>query len=1390
MDGILFLDTEVSEKSHRIMDFGAVTLDGRELHTASPSQFRDFTTGCDFLCGHNLIAHDLAYLTPLLGEVAPARTIDTLYLSALLFPKHPYHALVKDDKLVSEEWNNPLSDAKKAMRLFLDEVAAFRNLPEPLRFLYEALLGDQPGFAGFFRAIRGTAQSAGTNADSTHAATRATASAATCSIAPTLPGATDQFSDFSARDPEALLRSFFRGRFCEHAPVEDFLREHPVALAYCLALLHAHDERSLTPPWILHAFPETDRMMHALRGSPCAQGCTYCLEQLDARKALKRFFGFDAYREFDGVPLQEQAVEAAIAGKSLLAVFPTGGGKSITFQVPALLAGKVEKGLTVVLSPLVSLMKDQVDNLERMDVTEAIALNGLLDPLERAEAVHRVETGEAAILYLSPESLRSKTIERLLLQRRITRFVIDEAHCFSAWGQDFRVDYLHIADFIRDLCEKKRLETILPVSCFTATAKPNVIDDIRRHFLEKLGLELEVFSAGSARKNLHYHVTESGDGEKLEVLRGLLEPHACPTIIYVARTKAAEELAARLTKDGFPALPYHGKMDRQEKTANQDAFIRGEAGIMVATSAFGMGVDKKDVGLVVHYDISDSLENYVQEAGRAGRDPSLDADCHVLFQDEDLNKHFVQLNRSKLHMAEIQQVWRAVKEATRFRSRLSASALEIARSAGWDEALTDVETRVTTAIAALEVAGYLRRGQNMPHIYADSILAHNAREAGEKVRSSPLFGEKDRETAIRILNKLVASRSRQRAASSDTPEARVDYIAEDLGLDKAEVIRVVTLLREAKVLADAKDLTAYLDETGTAARSLRLLNEFRQLELFLLDTLPEADTVVNRKELNELAEQAGIKQPSERMRTVLNYWSVKKWVRREVVRSSPNLLHIRFLSDRGEMRQQLERRVDIGQFILRQLEKENPERNKTLTFSVLSLKDAYNAERQLGRDPAETADVEDSLFHLGRIGALRLEGGFLVTYNAICVDRLVMDNRVRYKQEDYRSLEQHYEQKMEMIHIVGEYARRMLENYASAVQFVEDYFSLEYSVFRKKYFPGAMGEEIHRSLSPRMFRRIFGELSVSQLAIIQDQDAPNIVVAAGPGSGKTRTLVHKLASLLLMENVRSEQLLMVTFSRAAASEFRKRLLALIGEPARYVTVQTFHAYCFDLLGRMGNLEKSQEVVKQAVEAIRSGEVDLARITKTVLVIDEAQDMDAHEAALVDVLLEKNDGLRTIAVGDDDQNIYAFRGSDSRHLKALMNREGAVMHELVENYRSRQSLVAYANAMAATLKDRMKHTPIGAVSKEPGAIRLIRYEAQELLVPVAAKTLAALAGVADVEGFRMIGDGIGEKSSARHSPEVAHGAAPAHAAAHGASLSHAAEHGTSYRAIADSAGAWA
>ena len=1281
------MDVEVSPDSGKVLEYGAMTSGGNQYRGSSAAAFSGLLHGQAFVCGHNLLKHDRKYIGSLLTECCPeAGLIDTLPLSPLLFPARPYHRLLKDDKLQSSQLNNPLNDALKARELFLDEAAAFRRLPFSLQRIYAALLGREEAFRGFFTWAQAE----------------------------------------TSRDPAGEIRTLFQGLICDHAALDSLIQSMPAELAYALALIRAGDRYSVTPPWVIRTHPGVVNAMKLLRGIPCGLRCTYCESRLDVRRRLKEIFGFDSFRTYEGLPLQEQAAEAAVRGESLLAVFPTGGGKSLAFQLPALMAGETDRGLTVVISPLQSLMKDQVDHLEEKGIADAVTINGLLDPLERKEAIDRVANGMASLLYISPESLRSRTVESLLQGRNVVRFVIDEAHCFSAWGQDFRVDYLYIGDFIRKLQEAKHSPRPIPVSCFTATAKQKVISDIREYFRRKLGLELKLFATRAARTNLRYAVLyRENDEEKYQEVRNLIQSRGCPSIVYVSRVKRTEQIARALREDGISAEAFHGRMDAAKKIRVQDAFLSDQVQVIVATSAFGMGVDKKDVGLVVHYDISDSLENYVQEAGRAGRDQRLEAECWVLFNEEDLDKHFVLLNQTKLSIGEIQQVWKAVKELTRSRPSVNCSALEIARQAGWDESSPQMETRVTSALAALENAGYLERGRNAPHIYASSILVPDMASAAKRIEASRRFSDQQRETARRVMNYLI-SRKYTVKGTGDEAESRVDYLADRLGLKREDVVHSILLMREEGLLADHTDLTACIHASESQNRTELILRRHLRVEKFLLENLPEGDSI-SLRELNDQAVREGIKTATVRqMKTILFFWTICGEYRKRLSADEERMVVERAL-DPDIHRWRIERRQALCLFIVQYLfrkhvgiPEEDASEDRLVAFSVRELQQAFNHPEEVLVPLFEvsTEEVEQALLFLSKIHALTLEGGFLVSYNAMQIHRTEMDNRIRYKAEDYRLLNEFYRQKVQQIHIVGEYAHLMVRDYQEALRFVSDYFQMDYRGFLSKYFRGTRQGEINRNITPEKYEKLFGTLSETQRQIIDDDQSQHIVVAAGPGSGKTRLLVHKLASLMMLEDVKHDQMLMLTFSRAAATEFKSRLLALIGNAAYFVEIRTFHSYCFDLLGRIGNLEDSATVVRRAAAMIESGEVEPGRITRSVLVIDEAQDMDQDEFSLIRALMKRNENMRVIAVGDDDQNIYSFRGSNSGYMLSLVADSGARLAEMTENYRSAGALVELSNAFVETLHGRAKKEKIRAVSAEPGEVCLYRYAGGSLEIPLA------------------------------------------------------------------------
>lgn len=1277
------VDAEVGFKDQKVHDIGALRFDDARFHQASKDELIRFLRGVDFVCGHNIVHHDAQYLFD--DTKIPWTLVDTLYVSPLLFPERPYHRLVKDDKLVSEQANNPVNDCEKARELLWDEIDRWKRLSSEKQSVFSSLLHGRPEFDGFLEMVGAPNPDRGRLA--------------------------------------SLIKREFDGRICLHADIESLIQQWPVALAYALALIDTTDYRSNTPAWVIRNYPEIEYVMKLLRHTRCSSGCHYCNSQLDVHLKLKQFFGYDSFRLFEGENLQERAAQAAVDGKSLLAIFPTGGGKSLTFQLPALIQGRTVHGLTVVISPLQSLMKDQVDNLVAKGITDAVTINGLLDPISRSLAIERVSSGDASLLYISPEMLRSRTIERILYSRNVVRFVIDEAHCFSAWGHDFRVDYLYIGKFISEY--EKQNGRKIPVSCFTATAKQKVIQDISDFFEKWLGVHLELFASSATRTNLRYSVIHSETEEdKYLKLRQLISESDCPTIVYAARVRRTHEIAEKLTRDGCPALPFNGRMDADEKTANQDAFMSGNVRIIVATSAFGMGVDKKDVGLVVHYDISDSLENYVQEAGRAGRDPDLQARCYVLYSDNDLDKHFILLNQTKISISEIQQIWKVVKDMTKQRSRFECSALEMARRAGWDDSVYDIEMRVKTALSALEQGGYIERGNNIPHVYATGITVANMDEARSKIESSALFEQKEIEKAVRIIKSLISQKYITRAQDAEA-ESRVDYLADILGLTKFEVVSAVDRMRQEGILADSRDISAYLYDPGSSQKKSTVgFERFSQLERFILEHIPDQVWNVSYKQLNDEAVKSGLASSTEKdIRTLLYFLTVKGYTQRQNV--NLNSVEIVRQSDLDSLIRRFEKRVRICRFAIDWLYKQaapvaSPNAGRlAVSFSIVELLKRFNEhEASLidGKTDASLGDIEEALLYLSRIGALKLEGGFLVLYNAMDIRR-TKDARFRYRVDDYQMLNDFYKQKIQQIHIVGEYANLMVKDYDAALQYVQDYFKMDYKQFISKYFKGERAKEIQRNMTPEKYRQVFGELSQKQMDIISDKDSRCIVVAAGPGSGKTRVLVHKLASLLLLEDVKHEQLLMLTFSRAAATEFKQRLMGLIGNAAHFVEIKTFHSYCFDLLGRIGNLEEADDVVSKAAQMIESGEVEPNRISKTVLVIDEAQDMSADEYALVHALMVRNEEMRIIAVGDDDQNIYEFRGSDSKYFYQLTEVEGSRFVEMTENYRSGKAVVDFANAFSKRIQGRLKQTPIVSMSPFQGEVSLHRFSTSNMFIPI-------------------------------------------------------------------------
>ena len=338
---------------------------------------------------------------------------------------------------------------------------------------------------------------------------------------------------------------------------------------------------------------------------------------MTAREALKTYFGYDDFR-----PLQEEIVQSVLDGRDTLALMPTGGGKSLCFQVPTMVMG----GLCLVITPLIALMKDQVENLRRRDIRAAAIYTGMTYEQQKV-ALDNCQWGPYHFLYVSPERLESEEFRERLARLPICLIAVDEAHCISQWGYDFRPSYLKIAE-IREVIRRKGDEAIrqeVPILALTATATPDVVDDIQ----ERLAFSKKnVLRKSFLRANLSYVVRQTN--KKADEIVHILSKVPGSAIVYVRNRQRAQELAAYLNEKGLSADFYHAGLNSKERNEKQEAWkkykvenvkCKGEGiRIIVATNAFGMGIDKPDVRMVIHHDLPDTIEAYFQEAGRAGRD--------------------------------------------------------------------------------------------------------------------------------------------------------------------------------------------------------------------------------------------------------------------------------------------------------------------------------------------------------------------------------------------------------------------------------------------------------------------------------------------------------------------------------------------------------------------------------------------------------------------------------------------------------------------------------------------------------------------------------------------------------------------------------------------------
>lgn len=1278
---IIFCDIEANTKTKKVQEIGLLHQD-KELKTSSIQECIMFINLCDssYIAGHNFIDFDMEILkeTSMYQHIKEYNIIDTLPLSLLLFNEKTVHSLPKNYKSEDDFKNNPVEDSKITLKLFIKLEERFLSLDKDTQTIFYSLLKEEVYFKAFFKYIDDKVVLVSLN----------------------------------HTQLKSAIREVHQNVIINYDYLEEVMSTNPIELAYILAILTPHIEIKSHPPKILFSYPHIVEIQKKL-----------CFDLYNANEILSSFskeiFGFDEFKIFPRLNAgvldnptisQREIIEASLRDESFLAILPTGGGKTFTFWLPAVFKAKAYKALTVVISPLQALIEDHIKSFNaKVANFKAVAISGFMSPLERSEAVEQVINGEADILYLAPESLRSNVIFGILKNRLIERFVVDEVHCLSTWGNDFRQDYYYICEYVKELLDKKPFQNHIPISCFTATAKPSVIEDIEKFFLEGLGIKLDHYLAIPERKNLKYQSIPIGMKDKYNELLRLINENEGSTLVYIpSSTKSCDEIAEKLSLDTTKIVKsFHSKIDSQEKMTILKDYIENRIDIIVATTAFGMGVDKSNITNVIHYEVSDSLESYAQEAGRGARDEKLNAYCPILFSEDDLDKHFNALSRSKVTASEINSIFRVIKNAKR--DFVYKTAFELAKEANWDveDSSSDYVTKVKTALLELEREGYISRKRNKTNFFADSIASEGMAELHEKLKDSN-YNQYEKQTLVLVLQSILGR--------GKVESVQVDELAYILGYEKDAISLAIHQLKEMNILGDSKDLSLEL-----SLESIGKFDTIVLIELSLLQYLESLQgTQVSMRELNEHLYTQHIihNNQIELIKSIIKNWKDKSSFLFKRINREQDLWYFQLL-ELENVKNTIALKHRIAKHVLTFFAKNlTPNKKEKIVFSLKEL------HEQLDKD-VTVKEIDKALLYLHHLNILELLMGRFISYSPMDI-HVEEKSSLKRKYTEYKNrLEEHYRTKIESIHIMGEYAKRLTGNDYKAIVFLKDYFTLPYDKFKKKY--NLLKEQLSRPITQQRFNKIFEKMSDEQKEIIEDTKSKAMMVLAGPGSGKTKVLVHKIASLILTEDIKPEQFMMLTFSKTAKWEFKTRLNELIGSLSYDVEIQTFHSYALKLIARNTKNDDSilDKAIEEATKAINNGDIQLPYIT--VLVLDEFQDINEKSFDFVKAIYNANaQDLKIIAVGDDDQCIMSHIGADVRFIDAFekefgTNEEGENLYkqyELLCNFRSHKNIVEYSNNFVSTVSHRYKHNPLYAHSSQEGNVRVNTYtSASSLVVPV-------------------------------------------------------------------------
>lgn len=803
-------------------------------------------------------------------------------------------------------------------------------------------------------------------------------------------------------------------------------------------------------------------------------------------------------------------------------------------------------------------------------------------------------------------------------------------------------------------------------------------------------------------------------------------------IVYCATRKKTEEISEFLQRQGLRSGYFHAGLQPEAKKTTQEGFIKGDLRVISATNAFGMGIDKPDVRLVIHADIPGSLENYLQEAGRAGRDRQ-SAKCALLYTPEDVERQFGMSARSRLRQQEIGSVLKSLRSLDRKKNRsgeVIATAGEILTEeidgAFERDSATD-DTRVRTAVAWLEEAALLERDENRVQVFASSLRVTSVEEAGKKLAQQDML-DSYRAQLLQIVQTLF---------EADPDEGiSTDELMGQTGLSPQQIRKAMNDLETLGICSNDMALTAFV-HVAVEDASARRRDRAARLEVDVIEAMQTAffdmgkgDTSILqlRHMTQHLKDQGHAKVLPEQVHRILR--SLGEDGRGAGGAGSLRLrsrdsetLEVTLQRNWPDLRTTAELRRAAASRVLEHLLERLPlgARGKEL-FADTTMGELM---RVMLDDLDLKARVRDAdrlldraLMWLHEQEIIRLHKGLAVFRSAMTI-RLEQGSR-RFTKADFAPLALHYGEQVTQIHVMDEYVQRGMGAIANATRLAMDYFQLDRDAFLRRWM-SHRSKELSRQTTPASWRQIVEALgnSVQQDIVTDDREQTNVLVLAGPGSGKTRVLVHRIAYLIRVRREKPDGILALAYNRHAAVEIRRRLKDLIGDDARGVLVMTCRAMAMRLVGasfagqmdlvhsantaHAVDTDAFKQVLFEAIALLRgdglpSEEVDEQRDRLLAgfrwILVDEYQDIGPEQYELISALAgrtrkDEEGRISLFAVGDDDQNIYAFNGASVDFIRRFERDYEAKPKFLVENYRSSAHIVQAANAVIAPAPGRMK-----------------------------------------------------------------------------------------------------